>query len=399
MGAHPREPEPALGIANRLAGLPEPARRVLLLASCLGPTFELVTLALACGQSADAVVVDLQPGLAAGLLRQEESRFAFRVPADEVYALVSAGDLPELHLSIGRRLLAEAPGHDAGHLQLAAQQLGRGARLLEITHTEAQRQLALHQKLAALGTLTAGVVHDIKNPLNFVNNFAELSESLSAELADELAHSRERLDPDRAARLEEIVGELVQNISRIRAHGDRAGALVQRILEHSRSRAGQPREVDLNSLVRAYARAAIQGRDDVSSPNLEVSLDEAMGPLRAVPEEIGRVVVNLVSNALYAAEAHRAARGDSFAPLVRVSTRDLTDRVEVRVRDNGAGIPEALRGQVYTPFFTTKPAGEGTGLGLSLSQEIVVQGHGGSITFECEDGAFTEFVVTLPRRP
>jgi len=403
MGAHPAEPELALGTAARLARLPESARRLLLHASCLGPTFDVATLALACSQGAAAVVAELEPALAAGLLaemerpvlRQAERWFAFRVAVAEVYALIPGRDLPELHLSIGRRLLAA----DAGaHLPLAAEHLGRGARLLEISHCEAQRQLALHQKLAALGTLAAGVAHEIKNPLNFVNNFAELSVTLSAELSDELAHSRERLDPARADRLDEILGELAQNVGRIRAHGGRADAIVHGMLEHSRGRAGEPREIDVNALVGAYARAATQGRDDASSPRLEVRLDDAMAPLHAIPEEIGRVIVNLVSNALYAAEAHRAARGEGFAPVVHVSTRDLTDRVEVRVRDNGAGIPAALRGRVYTPFFTTKPAGEGTGLGLSLSREIVVQGHGGTLAFECEDGAFTEFVVTLPRR-
>ncbi len=395
MGAHPREPDPVQGEPDLLVGLPGASLRLLLVASCLGPTFDLGTLALACGQSVACVQADLQPARAAGLVRDaaHDGHLQLCVPAADIQALLPAEELPELHLSVGRHFLAEG-----AHLQLAAEHLGQGARLLEITHCEAQRQLALHQKLAALGTLAAGVAHEIKNPLNFVNNFAELSVTLSAELADELARSRPRLEPDRAARLDEIVAELEQNVGRIRAHGGRADAIVHGMLERSRGRAGQPREVDLNALVRAYADAALHGREAGRSPDLEVSVDSSMRPLRVIPEDIGRVIINLVTNALYAAEARRTTRGDGFTPAVRVTTRDLGDHVEVRVRDNGAGIPEALRGRIYTPFFTTKPAGEGTGLGLSLSREIVVRGHGGAISFECEDGSFTEFVVTLPRR-
>ena len=260
----------------------------------------------------------------------------------------------------------------------------------------------MQQRLATLGTLFAGVAHEIKNPLNFINNFAELSVTLTSDLAADLAQVRDRLDPESAGRLDEILGDLVQNVSKIRAHGGRADAIVRGMLEQARGRAGQQRDTDLNALVHAYARAAAQGRDDAASPALEISLDETVGRLRIVPEEIGSVILNLVSNALYAAEARHdgnaEASGEGAVPAVQVSTRACGDEVEVRVRDNGGGIPMALRGRVFTPFFTTKPAGEGTGLGLSLSREIVVQSHGGSIAFESEDGTFTEFIVTLPRR-
>ena len=387
-----------------MRSLPEPTRKLVHLAAGLGQVFDLASLAVVGGRSKESVGDDLQPAIAAGLLgpvastpahpAQGGDAFAFTVPVESVYASVPAGDLPALHLRIGRRLLA----HD-GEPRRALEHIGRGARLLEIAHDEAQRQLSVQQRLASLGTLFAGVAHEIKNPLNFINNFAELSVTLAADLASDLAQVRDRLDPASAASLDEILGDLVQNVSKIRAHGGRADAIVRGMLEQARGRAGQQRDTDLNALVQAYARAAAQGRDDAQSPVLEISLDETVGRVRVVPEEIGRVILNLVSNALYAAEAQRETLHEGEIAAVRVSTHALGDQVEVRVRDNGMGIPAALRGRVFTPFFTTKPAGEGTGLGLSLSREIVVQSHGGSIAFESEDGAFTEFIVTLPRRP
>jgi signal transduction histidine kinase len=425
--AEPTDPEAdgtsaRSAIAERVRALPEPTQRLLQLAAGLGPAFELASLAAVADRSPASVVADLQPSLAAGLIAldfasraprlipspsddTEAASFAFIAPVDVVYGLVPGGELPALHLRIGRLLLA----HE-GDRPVALEHLGRGARLLEIAHDEAQRQLGLQQRLASLGTLFAGVAHEIKNPLNFINNFAELSVTLTADLAADLAQIRDRLDARSTAHLDEIMADLVQNVSRIRAHGGRADAIVRGMLEHARGRAGQACESDFNALVQAYARAAAQGRDDADCPALELSLDPAVGCVRVVPEEIGRVVLNLVSNALYAAEAQRTAldgphpsgsvRGEGFTPAVLVSTHHRGDAVEVRVRDNGVGIPAALRGNVFTPFFTTKPAGVGTGLGLSLSREIVVQGHGGTISFESEDGdgAHTEFVVTLPRR-
>jgi signal transduction histidine kinase len=168
------------------------------------------------------------------------------------------------------------------------------------------------------------------------------------------------------------------------------------MLEQSRGRAGQPRETDLNALVRAYAGVAAEG-EGAGARAVEVHVDESVGTLSIVPEDIGRVVLNLVTNALHAAGAHSAARGDGATPHVQVTTHGDRDHVEVRVRDNGGGIPEELRDHVFMPFFTTKPSGEGTGLGLSISQEIVAQGHGGTLTFTSREGCYTEFVMVLPR--
>ena len=173
------------------------------------------------------------------------------------------------------------------------------------------------------------------------------------------------------------------------------------MLQHSRGRAGQPREVDLNALVVDHAHAASEAQTAVAAlrATLTLELDPAMDRLRVVPEEMGRVVLNLVNNALDAARARRVTLGPGFTPAVIVTTRELGDRVEVRVRDNGGGIPAAIRDRVYRPFFTTKPTGEGTGLGLSLSRDIVVERHGGELSFSSREGESTEFVVSIPRRP
>jgi signal transduction histidine kinase len=274
-----------------------------------------------------------------------------------------------------------------------AEELARARALVR----EAHEQLVAQEKLASLGRLTSGIAHEIKNPLNFVNNFAELSVELTAELLEELGGER-RKGGEVSGHLDEIVGDLQQNVAKIREHGRRADGIVRSMLEHSRGRVGQPREVSFNSLVRDYTSAALQAhRLSAVRPVVETRLDEGAGAVTVVPEEIGRVILNLVDNALYAVQARARSAGPAFSPVVIVTTRGLGDHVEVKVRDNGGGIPAAIRDKVYDPFFTTKPHGEGTGLGLPLSQDIVAHGHGGQIAFETEDGAYTEFTVTLPR--
>jgi signal transduction histidine kinase len=235
--------------------------------------------------------------------------------------------------------------------------------------------------MATLGLLAPSMAHEIKNPLHFINSFAELSSELAAEVSQEVSE-------DAAPLVRDLLLDLTLSIAKVREHGARAEAVVRGMLEQSRGRPGETRRVDLNALVRAYTQAA--RRDHAT--RVEVRLDEAVGALAVVPEEIGRVVLNLVTNALYAAEA----QGGDRAPEVTVSTVAREDHIEVRVRDNGAGIPAHLNDRIYAPFFTTKPAGEGTGLGLSISRDIV-RGHGGAITFNTVEGDHTEFVVTLPR--
>ncbi len=260
-----------------------------------------------------------------------------------------------------------------------------------------QEKLILHEKLASLGMLTSGIAHEIKNPLNFVNNFAELSVELTSELLAEL----QTLDPDVAVTIGEIVADLRVNAEKIREHGRRADAIVRGMLEHSRTgKSSEPRVTDVAALVREHAMIAYHGmraQDRACDAAIELDLDEATGSASLVPQEIGRVIVNLVNNAIYAASRRRAIDGPSFSPKVRVSTRGAAEEVEIRVRDNGMGVPKAARDKIYNPFFTTKPAGEGTGLGLSISYDIVAQGHGGSMTLDTAEGSHCELTVVLPR--
>lgn len=304
----------------------------------------------------------------------------------------------ELLLDLCAASLANAQSYDALALRLDAEHrelmeaIARGA--------DAAQRLRAQERLASLGTIASGIAHEIKNPLNFINNFAEISVGLTADLTAELHRLRASIGPDGAAYLGEIASDLAQNVGKIHEHGRRADGIVKGMLEHARGRAGHSVDIELNTLVREYATSAAKAQhgSSAASAGLELTLDPAVGKARVVPEELGRVILNLVSNGLDAARAQKLALGDSFIPLVHVSTRSLGDRVEVRVRDNGGGIPESIRDKVYQPFFTTKPAGEGTGLGLPLSREIVVDRHGGEIAFETEPGLSTEFVVTLPRR-
>jgi two-component system NtrC family sensor kinase len=259
----------------------------------------------------------------------------------------------------------------------------------------AQDRLVQSEKMASLGQLTAGIAHEIKNPLNFVNNFAELSVELLNELHDAVTANLR-------AEIDELTATLKGNLAKIAEHGRRADSIVKNMLLHSRSGPSEHRAIDLNSTVEealnlAYhgARAAIPG----FNITLEKDLDPAAGKVDLYPQEFIRVMLNLISNGFYAARKRAEQTADqTFEPTLRLITRDLGEQVEIRVRDNGTGISEAVRGKIFEPFFTTKPAGEGTGLGLSLSYDIVVKQHGGQLTLDSRPDAFTEFAISLPRR-
>jgi two-component system NtrC family sensor kinase len=264
----------------------------------------------------------------------------------------------------------------------------------------AQDRLVETQKLAALGQLTAGIAHEIKNPLNFVNNFAELSGELTRELQEALADDRAPLPAPVRAEIEDLIGLLDGNLAKIAEHGRRADSIVKNMLAHSRTGSGERRSADLNALVDEALNLAYHGaRAEHPDFNvtLERDLDSAIGALDLYPQEISRVLLNLFANAFYAVRLRQRAGADGYEPTVRVTTRAAADGIEIRVRDNGSGIPEAVRAKIFDPFFTTKPAGEGTGLGLSLSHDIVVKQHGGSFAVASQEGAFTEFTLTLPR--
>jgi signal transduction histidine kinase len=261
-----------------------------------------------------------------------------------------------------------------------------------------QDRLVQTQKLASLGQLTAGIAHEIKNPLNFVNNFSGVSAELLTELQEALADVS--LGEKRRSEIGELMDTLRGNLDKIVQHGKRADAIVKNMLLHSREGSGERRLVDINALVEeslnlAYhgARAEKQGFDIT----LERLFDPAAGQADVFPQDIGRVLLNLISNGFYAAMKRKAAAGNSYKPALRASTRSLGDRVEIRVRDNGIGIPAEVKEKIFNPFFTTKPAGEGTGLGLSISHDVIVKQHGGSIEVETEPGAFSEFIIVLPR--
>jgi signal transduction histidine kinase len=264
-----------------------------------------------------------------------------------------------------------------------------------------QQQLVVQQKMAALGQLTAGIAHEIKNPLNFVNNFAGLSIELLDELKTAAAPSIAALDDDIRAEIGDTIAMLTSNLDKIAEHGRRADGIVQSMLQHSRGGSGDWQSVDLNALIEEALNLAYHGaraQDQSFNITLERDLDRALAPIEVVPQDVTRVFLNLIGNGFYAATKRDREAGDGFRPLLQVATRDLGDAVEVRVRDNGTGIAPEHRDKLFQPFFTTKPTGEGTGLGLSISHDIITTQHGGTITAESEVGEFTEFIVRLPRR-
>ncbi len=264
-----------------------------------------------------------------------------------------------------------------------------------------QRQLITQEKLASLGALTAGIAHEIKNPLNFVTNFADGVVALAEDLEAELAPARPRLGAATADGVDDLLAELRETAGKIAEHGRRADRIVTGMLEHARTTGGERTPADLARLVaehRALAWQSFKNQNPKAAITFEGEL-AAMPPVPVSPHDLGRVVVNLVNNACYSVFARQRAAPEGYRPTVRVSTRDLGDRVELRVWDNGLGVAPDLREKIFHPFFTTKPAGEGTGLGLSISHDIVAQGHGGSLAVDSEEGRWAEFVVTLPRTP
>ncbi len=265
----------------------------------------------------------------------------------------------------------------------------------------AQANLIQAEKMASLGQLTAGIAHEIKNPLNFVNNFAALSVDLLSELKEIAAPGFAALTDDQRADIEDVSAMLTGNLEKITEHGKRADGIVKAMLEHSRGSSAERRMVDLNAVIDEALNLGYHGaraQDQSFNITLERDFGEGIAPIEVNPQDMTRVFLNIFNNGFYAATRRAHNGGDAgFVPMLKVTTRDAGAVVEIRVRDNGTGIPADIRDKLFQPFFTTKPTGEGTGLGLSITYDIVTQQHGGSIAVDSKVGDYSEFTIRLPR--
>ena len=287
---------------------------------------------------------------------------------------------------------AYARYEDFNKLEAAKKQVDTTLNELQVT----QKQLIQSEKMASLGELTAGIAHEIQNPLNFVNNFSEVSK----ELLDEMKEAIEKGDTEDA---KEIMNDVIQNLEKINHHGKRADGIVKGMLQHSRSSSGQKEPTDINALADEYLRLAYHGlraKDKSFNATMKTDYDETLEKVNVIPQDIGRVILNLITNAFYAvSERQKAERlipnAQSYEPTVAVSTRHVNGKIEISVKDNGNGIPQKVLDKIFQPFFTTKPTGQGTGLGLSLSYDIV-KAHGGEIKVETKEDEGTEFIIRLP---
>jgi signal transduction histidine kinase len=269
-------------------------------------------------------------------------------------------------------------------------ELQEAVKLLQTT----QQQLIQSEKLASLGELTAGIAHEIQNPLNFVNNFSEVSMELIDEMGEELANGNN----------EEVIAiatDIKQNLEKIRHHGKRADGIVKGMLQHSRASSSTMEPTDINNLADEYLRLAYHGlraKDKSFNADLVTHFEAGITAVNMVPQDIGRVLLNLFNNAFYAVQKKQKLGIEGYKPTVEVSTARKKDELEIKVRDNGTGIPDEIKDKILQPFFTTKPTGEGTGLGLSLSYDIVVKAHGGKIEINSTEGEYTEFVISIPAK-
>lgn len=256
-----------------------------------------------------------------------------------------------------------------------------------------QSQLIQSEKMASLGELTAGIAHEIQNPLNFVNNFSEINTELINELIEEV-------DKGNTEEVKAIANDIRENEQKISHHGKRADAIVKGMLQHSRSSTGKKEPTDINALADEYFRLAYHGlraKNKNFNAKLDTDFDQSIGTINIIPQDMGRVILNLITNAFYAVEEKRVSGIANFEPTVKVTTRDIKDAVLVSVTDNGDGMPPEIVDKIFMPFFTTKPTGKGTGLGLSMSYDIVTKGHGGQLKVETNAGQGTTFFIIIPK--
>ncbi len=258
----------------------------------------------------------------------------------------------------------------------------------------AQAQLIQAEKMASLGELTAGIAHEIQNPLNFVNNFSEVSKELLEEMQEEL-------EAGNLEDVKEIAQDVIQNLAKINHHGKRADGIVKGMLQHSRKNTGEKESTDINTLVDEYLRLAYHGmraKDKNFNATLETDYDDSINRMEIVPQDIGRVILNLITNAFYTVTERKKQNKEDYTATVGVTTKKSGNIISISVKDNGNGIPKNALDKIFQPFFTTKPTGQGTGLGLSLSYDIV-KAHGGELTVETEEGEGTIFTITIPNNP
>jgi signal transduction histidine kinase len=254
-----------------------------------------------------------------------------------------------------------------------------------------QAQLIQSEKMASLGELTTGIAHEIQNPLNFINNFSEVNKELLVEMKDEM--KKGNIDDANA-----IADDVIGNEEKINFHGKRADAIVKGMLQHSRSSSGIMEPTDINALADEYLRLTfhvLRAKDNSFNAIMKTDFDKSIGNLNIIPQDIGRVLLNLYNNAFYAMSEKKKTADAGYEPTVSVNTKKIGDKIEIKVKDNGNGIPQKVVDKIFQPFFTTKPTGQGTGLGLSLSYDIV-KAHRGEINVNTSDGEFTEFVIQLP---
>lgn len=255
----------------------------------------------------------------------------------------------------------------------------------------AQAQLIQSEKMASLGELTAGIAHEIQNPLNFINNFSEINTELSDELNEEA-------DKGNIHELKIIAKDIRENSEKINHHGKRADAIVKGMLQHSRTNAGQKEPTNINALAEEYLKLSYHGlraKDNTFNATMKTDFDASIGSIQIIPQDVGRVLLNLYNNAFYSVSEKKKQQPEGYEPTVSVRTERIGDKVEIRVKDNGNGMSQKVADKIFQPFFTTKPAGQGTGLGLSLSYDII-KAHGGELKVISKEGDGAEFVVSIP---
>jgi signal transduction histidine kinase len=302
----------------------------------------------------------------------------------------------QLHEELSERVRAQKK------LQIASEEVQEKNRELEKTLEQIknmQDQIIMQEKMASLGSLTAGIAHEIKNPLNFVINFSELTSDLVDEIKEELEDHKAKFDGENWEYINEILGDLASNAAKINEHGKRSDSIVRNMLDHSRGNAGELRDTEINTFVDEYVKLGYHGmraNDADFNVTIHTDYDPDVGSLEVIPQDLSRVILNIVNNACYAVKEKLESQGKDFEPSLWVETKSRGQGILISIKDNGPGMPKETREKVFTPFFTTKPAGSGTGLGLSMSYDIVVQGHKGTFEVESEEGQFTRFLVGLP---